>query len=48
MDGKLFKIPITKDLPKSVIRLYYDSYLRLKSVLFGVIISQNTLMFQME
>ena len=26
--GKLFKILISKDLPKSVIRLYFDNYLR--------------------
>ena len=26
--GKLFKILISKDLPKSVIRLYFDIYLR--------------------
>ena len=46
--GKLFKILISKDLPKSVIRLYFDNYLDKYLVLFGVIIRQNTLMFQME
>ena len=45
--GKLFKILISKDLPKSVIRLYFDCYL--KQIYCVIWLDYpNILMFQME